>query len=135
MKQQSSLRIGIVGTGFVSRHFVYELQRRGDYQLGKVLTRRPLDSCSEYPRPDALTSSLNQLIDESDIIFECTGDVPYSAATVGPILEAGKPVVTLNAEFHTTIGSHFVDQGLLTEAEGDQPGCLAALHEEATAMG
>ncbi len=135
MKQQSPIRIGIVGTGFVSRHFVYELQRRSEYDLGKVLTRRPLDSCGEYPRPDALTDSLDQLIDDSDVVFECTGDVPYAASTVGPVLAAGKPVVTLNAEFHTTVGSHFVDQGLLTEAEGDQPGCLAALHEEAGAMG
>ncbi len=135
MKQRAPIRIGIVGTGFVSRHFVYELQRRADYKLGKVLTRRPLESCGEYPRPDALTASLDQLIEESDIVFECTGDVPYAASTVGPILTAGKPVVTLNGEFHTTVGSHFVDQGLLTEAEGDQPGCLAALHEEACAMG
>ena len=45
------------------------------------------------------------------------------------------PVVTLNAEFHATLGSHFVDHGLLTEAEGDQPGCLAALHEEALSLG
>ena len=135
MKQESPIRIGIVGTGFVSRHFVHELQRRSQYELGKVLTRRPLASCDEYPRPDALIDSLDQLIEESDLVFECTGDVPYAAATIGPILEAGKPVVTLNAEFHTTIGSHFVDKGLLTEAEGDQPGCLAALHEEAASMG
>ena len=127
--------IGIIGTGFVSRHFVHELARRPAYELGRVLTRRPLESCAEYPRQDALTTSLDELIEASDVVFECTGDVPYAAATVGPVLDAGKPVVTLNAEFHTTVGSHFVDRGLLTEAEGDQPGCLAALHEEAVAMG
>ena len=135
MKQQPRLRIGVIGTGFVSRHFVHELARRPAYELGRVLTRRPLESCVEYPRQDALTTSLDELIEASDVVFECTGDVPYAAATVGPVLDAGKPVVTLNAEFHTTVGSHFVDRGLLTEAEGDQPGCLAALHEEAVAMG
>ena len=135
MKQESRLRIGVIGTGFVSRHFVHELARRPHYELGKVLTRRPLESCGEYPRQDALTTSLDALIEASDVVFECTGDVPYAASTVGPVLDAGKPVVTLNAEFHTTVGSHFVDRGLLTEAEGDQPGCLAALHEEAVAMG
>ena len=135
MTQQSPIRVGIIGTGFVSRHFLYELERREGYALGRALTRRPLDSCREYPRQDALTDSLDQLIEESDVIFECTGDVPYAASTVGPALTAGRPVVTLNAEFHTTLGSHFVDQGLLTEAEGDQPGCLAALDEEARAMG
>ncbi len=135
MKQQPRLRIGVIGTGFVSRHFVHELARRPNYELGKVLTRRPLEGCGEYPRQDALTTSLDELIEASDIVFECTGDVPYAASTVGPVLDAEKPVVTLNAEFHTTVGSHFVDRGLLTEAEGDQPGCLAALHEEAIAMG
>ena len=135
MKQDSRLRIGVIGTGFVSRHFVHELARRPGYGLGKVLTRRPLDSCREYPRQDALTTSLDEMIEASDIVFECTGDVPYAASTVGPVLDAAKPVVTLNAEFHTTVGSHFVDRGLLTEAEGDQPGCLAALHEEAVSMG
>ncbi|MDH3663580.1 MAG: NAD(P)-dependent oxidoreductase, partial [Alphaproteobacteria bacterium] len=135
MKQEPRLRIGVIGTGFVSRHFVHELARRPAYELGKVLTRRPLDSCREYPRQDALTASLDQLIEASDVVFECTGDVPYAVSTVGPVLDAKKPVVTLNAEFHTTVGSHFVDRGLLTEAEGDQPGCLAALREEAEALG
>jgi predicted homoserine dehydrogenase-like protein len=44
-------------------------------------------------------------------------------------------VVTLNSEFHCTVGSHFVDRGTLSEADGDQPGCLASLHEDAVAMG
>lgn len=127
--------IGIIGTGFVSRHFVQELARRPHYDLAKVLTRRPIASCTEYPRQDALTNDVDELIEASDVVFECTGDVPYASSTIGPVLAAAKPVVTLNAEFHATLGSFFVDQGLLTEAEGDQPGCLAALHEEAVAMG
>ncbi len=135
MKSEPRPRIGIIGTGFVSRHFVLELMRRPHYRLSKVLTRRPQDASADYPCPEALTGSLDQLIETSDLIFECTGDIAHAAATIGPALDAGKPVVTLNAEFHTAIGSHFVDRGLLSEAEGDQPGCLAALHEEAVAMG
>ena len=135
MKQQTPIRVGVIGTGFVSRYFVRELQRRDGYKLSKVLTRRPTDGCNAYPRQDALTQSLDQLIDRSDVVFECTGDASYAASTIGPILAAGVPVVTLIAEFHATLGSHFVDHGLLTEAEGDQPGCLAALHEEALSLG
>ena len=41
----------------------------------------------------------------------------------------------MNSEFHVTVGSYFVDKGLVTEAEGDQPGVLAQLHEEAISMG
>jgi len=44
-------------------------------------------------------------------------------------------VVTMNSEFHVTTGSYFADKGLVTEAEGDQPGVEAILHEEALAMG
>jgi len=45
-------------------------------------------------------------------------------------------VVTMDAEFHVTAGSHYVDRGvMLTEAQGDQPGSLAAMAEEARAMG
>lgn len=135
MNDQPRQRIGVIGTGFVSRHFAYALAHRSDYELGKVLTRRPLESCREYPNQDALTDSIDQLIDESDVVFECTGDVAYAASTIGPLLDAGKPVVTLNAEFHATLGSAFVGRGILSEAEGDQPGCIAALKEEAVALG
>ena len=128
-------KIGVIGTGFVSRHFVHELRRRPKYELSKVLTRRPIESCDDFPAQESLTNRLEELIDESDVVFECSGDVGYAASTVGAALDAVKPVVTLNAEFHATLGSHFAGRGQLTEAEGDQPGCLAALHEEATAMG
>ncbi|HSA79481.1 MAG TPA: hypothetical protein VLE23_01580 [Geminicoccaceae bacterium] len=127
--------VGIIGTGFVARHFAFELERRPGYRLARVLTRRSLDRCPDFPRRDALTDSLDELITASDVVFECTGDAFYAARTVGRVLDAGKPVVTLNAEFHATIGAHFVERGTLSEAEGDQPGCLAALAEDAVATG
>ncbi len=135
MSRQRKINVGVIGTGFVARHFTWELERRPAYHLAKVLTRRPLDRCPDFPRPDALTHSLDALIEASDVVFECTGDAFHAARTIGPALDAGKPVVTLNAEFHVTIGSHFVERGLLSEAEGDQPGCLAALNEDALASG
>jgi predicted homoserine dehydrogenase-like protein len=135
MRTREQIKVGVIGTGFVARHFAFELARRPRYRLARVLTRRPLDRCPEFPRPDALTDSIDALIESSDVVFECSGDALYAAATVGRVLDAGRPVVTLNAEFHVTVGSHFVERGLLSEAGGDQPGCLAALHEDAVAMG
>ena len=130
------IKVGVIGTGFIARHFVYELQRRRGYALGRVLTRRPIEGCTEFPRPDALTHSVDALTEASDVVFECSGDAIHAAETVGRVLDAGRPVVTLNAEFHVTVGSHFVGRAApLSEAEGDQPGCLAALHEDAVAMG
>ena len=128
-------RIGVVGTGFVSTNFVNELGRRSEYELSRVLTRRDPASLRGFPRSDAVTNSVQEVIDTSDLVFECSGDPDHAAAVVGPVLDAGIPVVTMNAEFHVTLGSAFVDRGLLTEAEGDQPGCLAALREQAHDVG
>jgi predicted homoserine dehydrogenase-like protein len=75
------------------------------------------------------------LVDSCDLIVECSGDVSHAATVVETALAAGLPVVTMNAEFQVTVGSRFVGQGVLTEAEGDQPGCLAALCENALQMG
>ncbi|MCB1970934.1 MAG: hypothetical protein KDG54_11055 [Geminicoccaceae bacterium] len=135
MQSSGVVRIGVIGTGFVSRHFTMELHHRKEYALSRVLTRRPVESCADFPFRDALTGSLNELIDNSDIIFECTGDVLHATETVEAALAAGKPVLTLNPEFHVTTGSYFVNRGFLTEADGDQPGCQASLFEEAAAMG
>ena len=135
MTSAAAVRIGLIGTGFVARHLLFELARRPRYRLTRVLTRRPLDRCAEFPRQDALTDSLDAVIEASDLVLECTGDAIYAARTIGRVLDAGRPVVTLNSEFHVTVGSHFVGRGVLSEADGDQPGCLAALHEDALAMG
>jgi len=127
-------RIGVVGTGFVARHFVVELLRRPEWSLGGVLTRRSPNEVSGIPEA-ALTDSLDALLDSADIILECTGDIDHATAVADQVLAAGRPLVTLNPEFHVTTGSAFVGRGLLTEAEGDQPGSLARLAEDAVTMG
>jgi predicted homoserine dehydrogenase-like protein len=132
----TSPRIGIVGTGFIASGFARVLVRHApDLTLARVLTRRPLEGVSGFPFPDRLTTSVNELIDHCDLIVECSGDVLHATDVIDQVMRAGKPVVTMNSEFHVTTGSHFADKGLLTEAEGDQPGCTAALHEEARMMG
>ncbi len=132
--QQPGRRIGVVGTGFVARHFVTELMRRQDWSLGKVLTRRARNGVSGFPN-DRLTDSVDAVIATSDIILECSGDIGHATAVARAVLAAGLPMVTLNPEFHVTTGSAFVERGFLTEAEGDQPGSLARLVEDAVAMG
>lgn len=127
-------RIGVVGSGFVARHFVMELLRRGDWALGAVLTRRPLERVAGFPE-DCLTSSPDALIEASDIVLECSGDVPWATRLAPLVLAAGRPLVTLDSEFHVTTGSAFVERGYMTEAEGDQPGSIAALAEAAHVMG
>ena len=135
MTDRPDVRIGVVGTGFVSKHFVMSLDDQPGYDVSRVLSRRPLDSIDDYPRPEALTSSVEDLVEHSDVVLECSGDPIYAAEVVNAAVEAGRPVVTMNTEFHVTVGSYFAGRGLVTEAEGDQPGCQAALHEEALELG
>ncbi len=130
----SDVRIGLVGTGFIARNFGWSLDRHDGYALSSVLTRRPLQSLEQMPI-DQATNSIEELVSSVDVVVECSGDPVWATDVISASVDAGRPVVTMNTEFHITTGSAFVGRGLVTEAEGDQPGCLAALHEDVVAMG
>jgi predicted homoserine dehydrogenase-like protein len=129
-------RLGIVGTGFIGHGLYMHVRSSTGFAVSSVLTRRNVDSIPNLAVPrETLTTSINELVDASDVIVECSGDVNHATRVVAAAAAAQKPVVTLNPEFHVTAGSVFVDRLVLTEAEGDQPGCEASLVEEARAMG
>lgn len=130
----TDVRLGVVGTGFIGSNFVASLDRHADMRASKILTRRPAETVSGYGN-DVVTNSIDDLISNCDVVIECSGDPIWATDVVSAAVEVGRPVVTMNTEFHITSGSSFVGSGLVTEAEGDQPGCLASLHEEAVAMG
>ncbi len=130
----SEVRLGIVGTGFISNHFVLNLENHSGFTVSRTLTRRPVESVGGFP-DGVVTNSIDDLVSNSDVIVECSGDPVWATDVIATSVDAERPVVTMNTEFHITAGSAFVGKGLVTEAEGDQPGCLAALHEEAEAMG
>jgi len=111
------------------------MDRRDDLHVKRVLTRRAPSSCTEFPRPDLLTNAISQIVDDCEVIVECSGDPLHATTVVDAALKAGRIVVTMDAEFHVTTGSHFVGRGVMSEAHGDQPGSLAALAEEAVEMG
>jgi len=131
---KARIRVGIVGTGFIAAGLLNLISSLDGFTASRVLTRRA-DGTVRYIDTDLLTRSTHELVDASDIVVECSGDVVHATHVVNAALEAGKKVVTMNTEFHVTTGSYFSDRGLLTEAEGDQPGSLAALAEEAVGMG
>ena len=128
-------RIGIVGTGFIATGLLRIASSRSDVTVSRVLTRRPGGGTVDNVDTTLLTSSIDELVDTSDIVVECSGDVVHATNVVDAALEAGRKVVTLNSEFQVTVGSYFCERGLLTEAEGDQPGSLAALAQEVVEMG
>lgn len=129
-------RVGVSGTGMISRCFVrLIMQHYPDLRITRVLTRRGIDAIDDFPLREALTNSIDDLVEHSDLIVECSGDVFFGTQVIERAFEAGLPVVTVNAELQVTTGSWLAGKGLLTEAEGDQPGSLAALHEDAVQMG
>lgn len=129
------LRIGLAGTGTMARGFWLFCQTSPDLRVERVLTRRPLQSVIDAPHPERLTNSLAEFLDGVDLVVEMSGDVGCAARTIAAAFDRSLPVVTLNPEFHVTVGSYFVGRGVLSEADGDQPGCLASLREEAIGMG
>lgn len=136
MNSKSSVtRIGIVGTGFIGQGIVLALESQKDLQVSKVLTRRKINPEFKFVRPELLTDSIDELIENSDLVVECTGSVLWATLVLDRVLEANIPIVTMDSEVHITTGSYLAQKGLITEAEGDQPGCLAALRESAIQMG
>lgn len=127
--------VGIVGTGFVARQLIRSLLRTADLGVAAVLTRRSLQSVTDFPVAERLTNSLDGFLDQSELVVECSGDPRHAADVVAATFQRGLPVATMNSEFHVTCGSYFVGKGYLTESEGDQPGSLAALAQDAEAMG
>ncbi len=134
-KRGKTHNIGIIGSGFIASGLVKLLDKRSDFKLQYVLTRSDISKRSDFFRPELLTNNLNDLIKSCDLIVECSGDAIYATDCISEIFKANIPVVTMNSEFHITTGSYFVNKGILTEAEGDQPGVEAILKEEVLDMG
>jgi predicted homoserine dehydrogenase-like protein len=129
------IKVGVVGTGFVSGLFVRAAARSPDLRVTRILTRRPRGHDNGVPAPQLLTRDRNDLEEQCDVVLECSGDVWHAAEVIESALTRNLPVATLNSQFHVTLGSHFVGRGLVSECEGDQPGSLAALKAEAIGMG
>lgn len=128
-------RIGIIGSGFVSRGLALSFANCDDLEVTAVLTRTASPHRTDYPDPDLLTDSVDYLVEHSDLVVLASGDPVYATDIVDVVVSAGIPLVTMDSEFHVTTGSWFVDRGYVTEAEGDQPGSLAALRNNALEMG
>jgi predicted homoserine dehydrogenase-like protein len=129
-------RVGISGSGFVARAVAAVLARTPDFALTGVLTRRPVGLSAGHFPEGVPTNSRDALIERADIVFECSGDTAHAAEVLVAAGEAGRHLVTLNAEAQVTIGTELVHRGFsVTEAHGDQPGAQAELAEEARAIG
>lgn len=128
-------RIGIVGSGFVATGFARLLGHSApEMQLAAVLSRRPAQDLAAELKSGLVTADIGEFIGSIDLLVECSGDIRHATLAIEAALNAGLPVVTMHCEWHVTVG-HCFSQGWLSEAEGDQPGSLAALREDLLQMG
>lgn len=130
------VRVGISGAGFVARALVPVLARQPDLKVTGILTRRPVEASAGHLPRELLTNSRDALIERADIVFECSGDTAHAAEVLMAAGEAGRKLVTMNAEAQVTVGSALLARGFdITEAHGDQPGALAELDAEVRELG
>jgi predicted homoserine dehydrogenase-like protein len=134
-KQQNPIKVGIAGTGFVGRGLSLLLANRGDMQVSGVLTRQRGPIPGLGVPANMVINEPRRLFELSDVIVVSTGDPLYSTEIIDLAFEYGLPVVTMDVDTLVVAGSWLKRRGLVTEAEGDQPGCLAALKEETLQMG
>lgn len=136
MSTTRKYRIGVVGTGFIAKGLLHALNDHSQLQVSGVLTRRKPQSIADMPVPHSLiTQDIDTLIKESDLIVECTGDTIHGTQVIEAVIREGLPVVTMNPELHIVSGTKLSQKGTVIEAEGDQPGTLAALDIELKDMG
>lgn len=136
MSKEIKKRISIIGTGFIARGLTYSLLTDERLEVAKVLTRRNPENIRDLPiKPSQITNSSQEIIDNSDLVIECSGDPIHATEVLGQVMDAGIPVVTMDAELQVTSGTWLTKKGLITEAEGDQPGSIAALYKDVVGMG
>jgi predicted homoserine dehydrogenase-like protein len=125
-------RIGIIGTGFIGSGLKRTINKLSDMEISKILTSRSLEDFSDEA---VYTHSVQELIEKSDVVVECNGNPVYATDILCKVLDAGLPVVTMDAELQVTSGTYLASKGFITEAEGDQPGALAALNKKLIEIG
>ena len=130
------VRVGIVGTGYISRGLTRVLRADTSLDVSLVLTRRTPERVTGLAvEQRQITRSTHALIDDSDIVIECSGAPVYATEVLSQVLDAGIPVVTVDSELQVTTGTWLARKGFITEAEGDQPGSIAALLKDVLEMG
>ena len=158
-------RVAVVGAGYVGTSLLHRLRRTPGIDPVLVVNRTlerggaawagagvdPATVCvSDDPTTladaidrgvPALSTSVDAVaLDQLDVVVEVTGAIEHGARATLTALEAGRHVVSLNAEVDATIGHllHHVarEHGVVyTIADGDQPGGMLRTHQWVKAMG
>ena len=164
-EQRGETPIAVVGAGYVGTGVVHSIAQspgmrpaiianRNIDRAVAALTKLGIDE-SEIVRSEdpavlqaAITSGKPAVTTHASIVaqlpvsivVEATGALDYGTETTLAMLDAGKHVVTFNAECDSLLGWHFHERArangvIYTIADGDQPGVLFRLGQEVEAMG
>ena len=97
-------KLGIIGTGFIARGLAGMIRRAADFELVAVLTRRSGGGLDGF-QDEELVQDVEKFIDAVDIVVECSGHTLHATEVIDLALKAGKKVVTMNSEWHITVGN------------------------------
>jgi predicted homoserine dehydrogenase-like protein len=162
--ERGDVAVVVVGAGFMGRGLVQQIALTPGMRVALVVARRPeiaVEACTAAGLAEPLVSddpaALAQAVadglpavtrdaaataelEKIDVVVEATGALEYGARIILGALQAGKDVVSLNAELDATIG-HLLHaaaeraRGVYSIGDGDQPGVLLRQIEFVAAMG
>ena len=150
------IRVGLVGAGFMGRGLVNQIVNsppgrdvvaianrtgptavRANTEAGltpvEVSTTGEVEAAIAQGTPAVLGDAFALVAAENiDVLVDVTGAVEFGARVTVAAIERGLPVVTMNAELDGTVGPLLAEKarqagGVLTGADGDQPGVQANL--------
>jgi predicted homoserine dehydrogenase-like protein len=148
-----NLNVGVFGAGYVGRGLAHVLARLDGFRCALLVNRsidRAVDAfrfagADDVAVVDTLDDAAAALdrgvptvtadpaiaigLDGLDVLVEGTGSLDYGATVMLAALEAGRRVVSINAEVDATIGwllhcTAAAHGGVYTICDGDQPGVL-----------
>ncbi len=159
-------RVAVVGAGYVGQGLVHRLERTPGLRAALVVNRTRSAGVEAYERVGhdrdevvvsdepgevaeaidghrpVVTAAAGMLPEMGgiDVVVEATGAVDHGATVILSCLEAGKDVVSINAEVDASIGHllhHVANErgAVYTISDGDQPGGLLRQIELAEGMG
>jgi predicted homoserine dehydrogenase-like protein len=135
MERIVQIRVGLVGTGAIAKGLMKLLHKNSEMSISGVLTRRT-GRIEGLEVPNEFVYQIPEILFlKSDVIVVSTGDPIYNTEIINMAFQYNLPVVTMDADTMVTTGTWLSKQGLITESNGDQPGCLASLRQEVLDMG
>ena len=95
-------RIGVVGTGFIASGVVKLLENTEGLTVSRILSRRSSSHFPNHPK-GLITNSVNDLIDNSDLVFEASGSAIFGTEVLEQVKDAKLPIITMNAELQVVV--------------------------------